>query len=181
MTFFRVRIAAAFVAVLVLIGAMMGVSQASGGVQQATGVNGCPSAFPWCNSDPSAIATAVATNPLKAGPSANASLMAQSIAVARARGGRASAPADSILMRYGDVASYASDFEANGVVNPDRPVWVVTVHGDAQAPSIGNQGPTSVHVYSMIIDAQSGIASDWCYGCDLMTELRKNGASAVNP
>jgi hypothetical protein len=108
----------------------------------------------------------------------SAPLLSEGAAIARARGGRVAAPASALMMRYGDIGGSARDFEDNAVVNPDRPAWIITVHGDAQPTTLMGTDPGTVHVYSMVIDAESGIVSDWCYGCDLMSELGHAGTTS---
>ena len=121
-----------------------------------------------CNPDPRVYATFVAMNPEAHPPNANAPLMSEAEALARARGDNASAPARARLLRYGDVAALDSSLGANGIVHPDRKMWVVTVHGDITTMGSPRWKPAVVHVYSVVIDAETGIRTDMCFGCEAL-------------
>ncbi|PZS06949.1 MAG: hypothetical protein DLM70_04235 [Chloroflexi bacterium] len=107
----------------------------------------------------------VAGNPMAQAPGANPHYLSETDALTHARGGDVAAPARALLP-YRDAASLNEALAANGVVHPDRKVWVVTVHGDVMTPGSLTTRPTVVHAFSMIIDAESGIVTNWCYGCE---------------
>jgi hypothetical protein len=67
-------------------------------------------------------------------------------------------------MSRAEAASLAPRLVAMGVQNPDRKVWVVTVHADAWTRGSPVRPPQLVHVYSVVIDAEARFATDIGFG-----------------
>lgn len=91
--------------------------------------------------------------------------MGESDVLARARGNRVAAPAAARLVQYSGVTGIGAALGSNGVAHPDRRVWVVTVRGDIETPGSLREPPRTVHVYSIVIDGETGTVTDMCYGC----------------
>ena len=118
-----------------------------------------------CNPDPSVYATFVAENPIAQPPSANPRYLGEADVLARARGNNVSAPAAARLVNYKDVAGIETGLGSNAMVHPDRKVWVVTVRGDIETRGSLREPPRTVHVYSLVIDAETGTVVSIGYGC----------------
>ena len=69
-------------------------------------------------------------------------------------------------LKEADEGDNTGALAVSAVIHPDRKVWVVTVHGDIMTPGSIVGPSTVVHVYSMIIDGETGMMSDWGYGCE---------------
>jgi hypothetical protein len=96
--------------------------------------------------------------------------MTETLALVRARGERANAPASALLVPYRDAAAANAALAANATVHPDRMVWVVTVDADVMtAGSFGVQ-PRLKHMYSVIIDSETGGVTDSCVGCEAVRD-----------
>jgi hypothetical protein len=120
----------------------------------------------FCNPTPGTRETFVAESWYSKPPNSNASHMTEAEALERARGNYAAAPAFAVLVPYRDVAAADPALAANATVNPDRMVWVVTVHADVRT-----QGPFGApgqlrHAYSLVIDAENRGVTDFCVGCE---------------
>jgi hypothetical protein len=119
-----------------------------------------------CNPDPGVYATFVASNPIAHAPRANPHYITEADVLTRARGGNTGALAKAALVSYHAVSNLQPGLGSNGVIHPERKVWVVTVHGDIETRGSLRSKPTVVHVYSLVIDAETGIVTDMCYGCE---------------
>ena len=118
-----------------------------------------------CNPDPGVYATFVAKNPIAQPPSANPHYVSEADVLVRARGRNVAAPAAARMVNYGELARIDAGLGSSGVVHPDRKVWVVTVRGDIETPGSLREPPRTVHVYSLVIDGETGTVTDMCYGC----------------
>src|SRR5579871_1998079 len=95
-------------------------------------------------------------------PDPKATHQSEDEVLARARGGHADAPAFALLVPYREVAAANAALAANATVHPDRMVWVVTVRADIATKGSIVSPPQPKHVYSLIIDAETGGVPDLC-------------------
>ena len=123
-----------------------------------------------CNPTPGVYATFVANNPLARPDRSGSQLLSDGEAIRLAGGASGSVSATARLVTYRFVAQLDKGLGENGEVWPDRQVWVVTVHGNFPPgpgffPVLAGAPPV-LHVYSMVIDAETGIKTDVCFGCE---------------
>jgi hypothetical protein len=110
----------------------------------------------------------MADNPTLEPPSADPHYLSETEAIAMARGSHTDAPVIARLMTPAEAASLAPRLVAMGVKNPDRKVWIVTVHADAWTRGSAERPAQLVHVYSMVIDAEARFATDIGLGIEAL-------------
>ena len=103
-------------------------------------------------------------------PDPNAIRMTEAEALERARGRNTDAPAFALLVPYRDAAAANPSLAASAQVHPDRLVWVVTVHADIMTRGGLATAPQLVHVYSLIIDAETGGVPDFGWGAEAVRD-----------
>jgi len=153
-----------------------GVSQARPVISDGPG-NAAPPAFQTmvacersgnrvCN--PEAEATSEAGNPLSQPPSPHPKYLTLDEVTARVRGTATTTPEiHARFMSYPDFERLSGEYSST--VHPARMVWVVTVHADEWTQATLQRGPQLVHYYTVVIDAETGMVSDSCIGCNLIT------------
>lgn len=144
-------------------------SQGDGGTAalQSPSVHACEAAGkPNCNPNPGAIQTLTAGNPLAQPPSAHLHYLTEAQAIALARGQNSTAPVAARLMTLHEFEDtiYAGT-KGVAVLNHDRMKWIVTVHADVMTDGSPGFAPPLKHVYSVVIDAETGIGDGGCIGC----------------
>jgi len=139
-------------------------------------IHTCIAAREVCN--PAAEATFVASNPLAQPPSANPAYISRQAAEMRARAASRTAltaAAPAAVVAYSALMS-RSAFESiypgskNATINPERKVWVITVHAPMATDGSPGQAPQIKDVYSFAIDAETGHWTDGCIGCALLQQ-----------
>jgi len=75
-------------------------------------------------------------------------------------------PARAILTTRQELEKLPGNPGVNASADPSRPVWVVTVHADVGIDNL--LGNHVVHVYTVVIDAETGWITDGCKGCDTL-------------
>lgn len=119
-----------------------------------------------CNPNPAVRATFVAGNPIAQQPNAHPTYISEQAAISRARGAAdAASPTSARLMTRAGLQALDPNLAENGIANPDRKIWVVTVHGNTLTMGDPEHKPRLVHVYTVVVDAESGIVTDSCVGC----------------
>ena len=109
------------------------------------------------------------TRPFARPPDPNAILLTQAEALAKARRGNADAPAHALLVPYREVTA-ANTLGSNWTVHPDRMVWAVTVHADIMTRGSIATPSQLVHVYSLIIDAETGGVPGFAWGIEVVRD-----------
>ena len=123
-----------------------------------------------CNPDPGVYATMVAANPPLQPPSANPTYITEQQAVSEARG-QGTPPAPDTVAAFARPMTRPEYERLDGDLtnfNPQRMVWVVTVHADMLTDGSPLVKPQVKHVYTIALDAETGIETDACIGCDLI-------------
>jgi hypothetical protein len=86
-------------------------------------------------------------------------------------GGTKSAPASAPLfareMSFADFRTLAG-WPDNPTINPQRCVWVITVHAQMAIKVPPGQSPQRVDVYSIVVDAASGTTIGVLAGANLI-------------
>lgn len=118
-----------------------------------------------CNPNPAVYPTFIANNPVAQPPNTSAAVISEARALEIARGPSLSAPAHAAFVTHSQLVAMDQSLADNGVVNPDRKLWVVTVQADTWSRGSPSRKPWEVHSYTVVIDAQTGIVTDACYGC----------------
>lgn len=121
-----------------------------------------------CNPNPGARETFVADNPIAQPPNPSANVMSMDDAILKAGGTVGGKDSRARLMTYAELSALAPGLGANGVVDPRRRVWAVTVHRDVMTPGSLRWKPAVVHVFTVVYDAESGQATDLGYGLDVV-------------
>ena len=81
-----------------------------------------------------------------------------------------SAPTYAAIMTYREYGEHLHRRKpGNATVNPQRMVWVVTVHADIYTRGTAFSPPAPKHVYTVIYDAETGTFIGACVGCDHIT------------
>lgn len=78
------------------------------------------------------------------------------------------APTFSALMSRSAFEAVSGEAH-NYAVNPDRQVWVVTVHANMATDGSPGRAPQVFPVYSVAMDAETGQWTDYCVGCEWLT------------
>ncbi|MBV9278675.1 MAG: hypothetical protein JOZ41_01210, partial [Chloroflexi bacterium] len=110
-------------------------------------------------------------NPTSYPPSEQPEYISEEDALAIALGGRQALddverpPAYARLMGRRETATLDPSLGAyNYSPHPARKVWVVCVHGEARTRGSPAWPPELVHGYSLVIDAETGMVTDWGTG-----------------
>lgn len=118
-----------------------------------------------CNPDPRIRRALDAANPEARVPVAGARLMSRQEAIRQAGGLASGKDSAAQLMQYADVPRIDPGLGENGIVNPARWVWIVSVNQNTRTRASPAQASVVVHGYTDVIDAQTGIITDACAGC----------------
>ncbi len=121
-----------------------------------------------CNPDPSVYATFVAGNPLAQPPSATPHYISEAQAIAAARGSHTNADARARLMTRAELEALAPALGVNNMPDPRRKIWVVTVDGDVWTRGDAAHKPHIVHVYTVVLDAETGQWTDSGLGLEVL-------------
>jgi hypothetical protein len=117
----------------------------------------------FLSSRPTAWPTDVAEGPLASG----ATLLSRADAEAIAIGTNTPTSPTFSRMVTGSVANEQFRIGRASTWDESRPVWVVTVHALVYPSAVVPEPPQ--HVYSVVLDAQTGQITDSCTGCAWLT------------
>jgi hypothetical protein len=68
-------------------------------------------------------------------------------------------------MDRSELAALDPGLTENEIPDARRKVWVVTVQDDITVPAGPSRASRVAHVYTEVIDAESGFVTDMCFGC----------------
>ncbi len=167
------------IAALTLVGISMGVVHISRGAASSSRFTGpadpvlqaCQAAHRIC--DPEAEATRIAASPPAQPPSARPVYLIREVIedVARRAAHTALTSEAPLTAAVYSALMTRPAFEAltheghNAAVNPNRMVWLVTVHAPMATDGGRSRPPQVFPVYSVVYDAETGHWTDVCIGC----------------
>lgn len=110
-------------------------------------------------------------NPMAYPPSEHPQYISEDAAIAIALGGGCGSlpaerpPISARMMTRDDTGSFDPAMGANNAApHPARKVWLVSVHDEVLTWGRHTSAPTSVHGYSLVIDAETGTVTDMGWG-----------------